>query len=253
MNTKYFSFQGKAYIAERDANGNAKPLRWLFDVSQLQIELTTETSEINESWSGNRLVAAEINRSVAASVSMTLNGANRDNIALALFGTKVDIASQSVTGEVLPTGLLAGDIVRLANEAISNVVITDSAGTPATLVEGTNYRIEDAFAGLIEILDPAAFVEPFNAAYDAAAAESVVLFGSKAEERWIVFSGINTVDNSLAKIDLYRVRLQPTQNLALINEEFGNFELQGGALFDAAKAIDPTLGGFGRWVTPVAV
>lgn len=254
MDTQYFSFQGKAYIAERDASGNPLALRWLFDVSALTVELATETSEKTESWSGNRLTAAQINRSISANVSMTLAGGNRDNLALALFGTKVADAGGSVTGETLPMALANGDVVRLAGEDVSTLVLTDSTpGTPLTLVAGTNYQLVDAFAGLVEIIDIGAFVQPFVAAYTAAATDAIVLFGDKAKERWIVFSGINTVDNTPAKLDLYKVRLQPTTSLALINEEFGEFELTGQALFDAGKSADPTLGGFGRWVAKAAV
>ncbi|PKL96790.1 MAG: hypothetical protein CVV18_00300 [Gammaproteobacteria bacterium HGW-Gammaproteobacteria-8] len=252
METQYFSFQGKAYIAERDASGNPLALRWLFDVSALSIELATETSEKTESWSGNRLTAAQINRSISANVSMTLDGGNRDNLALALFGTKVDVIGGTISGEVFPDMLVAGDVVRLKNENVSTVTITDSAPvTPVALVAGTDYNVIDAFAGLIEIINIGAFTQPFVAAYTAAAAESVVMFGQQAKDRWIVFSGINTVDNTPVKLDLYKVRLQPTQNLALINEEFGNFELAGQALFDSSKASDPALGGFGRLVTKV--
>lgn len=253
MSTKYFSFQGKAYIADRLPDGRAGPLRWLFNVPELSVALATETADKNESHSGQRLLEAQINRSVSAEVSMTLDGANRDNLALALFGSKVDVASGSVTGETFPSGLVADDIVRLDREAVSAVLLTDSATpTPANLVQGTHYEVADAFAGLVRILDPAAFVQPFVGAYSYAATESVVMFGEAAKERWIVFSGINTADNSPAKLDLYRAKLQPVQNLALINEEFGSFELTGQLLFDSAKAADPSLGGFGRWVTPAA-
>lgn len=250
MNTQYFSFQGKAYIAERLPNGRCGVLRWLFNVPSLNLALNTETTPKNESHSGQRLLESEINRAVSGEVSMTLDGCNRDNIALALYGSKVDIAAGTVTGEAFPSGLIAGDVIRLDHEAVSSVAIEDDSAQP--LVAGEHFEVASAFSGLVRLLEVTGLDQPLVAAYSHADVESVVMFGEMSKERWIVFDGINTADNTPAKLDLYRVKLRPTQNLALINEEYGNFELAGSCLFDGSKAMDPTLGGYGRWVTPKA-
>ena len=47
-------------------------------------------------------------------------------------------------------------------------------------------------------------------------------------------------------VDLYKVRLNPTDGMAFINAELGNAPIKGKVLADTTKTADGALGQFGR-------
>ncbi|WP_244539167.1 hypothetical protein [Pseudomonas aeruginosa] len=53
-------------------------------------------------------------------------------------------------------------------------------------------------------------------------------------------------------VTLYRCKFDPVSDLALINDEYGNFQLTGSVLYDTLNAADAKLGGFGRIVQKAA-
>ncbi|MBS0461744.1 MAG: hypothetical protein JSS41_04645 [Proteobacteria bacterium] len=240
-----FSFQGKIYIADRQPNGQPGPLRWAFNVPQLQIKLGTTVKEHKESFSGQRLEDARLITEVKAEVSMDLEDFDPQNLAMALYGSAASVAAASVTAEALPT-VAVGDIVKLAQVGVSTVVVTDSAGTPATLVAGTDYAIESAAGGLLKILNLGSYVQPFNVAYAHAGATNVAMFTTQATNKYLVGDLINTVDNSRVLVRLYQVRFDPLSQLDVIGNDFNKMTLAGSCLADLVNGADPTLGYFGR-------
>jgi hypothetical protein len=152
-----------------------------------------------------------------------------------------------VTNEAFPDDLVVGDFVRLAQQKVSSVVIQDAAGTPATLVADTDYRIESADHGMIEILNLGAYTQPFNADYSYGGGVNVAMFTQPSPVRWLRFQGLNTADSDKpVLVELYRVQFDPIADLGLINAEYGSLQLAGSALYDAGKSADATLGPFGR-------
>lgn len=249
---KDFSFQGKVYLGQRGSNGKPQALRWVDDASQLQIKLSTDTEERQESYSGNRLTSVRLTKSRKAEFSLTLNAFSKLNLALALSVTPVDVAAGNVTGEILPAGLLVGDVVALDHRDISALVLTDSAATPKTLVAGTDYVIESAAAGLVRILSlgSPAYTQPFKAAYSYADAVRLPMFTATQNERYLLLDGVNVVDGSRVRVRLYRCAFDPVQQLDLITDSLSSLALSGAVLFDATNAADAALGGFGRIEMP---
>lgn len=248
---KDFSFQGKVRLGERVAGGKPGKLRWVGDAPVCTVELSTTSENRTESYSGNRLTSATLQTAKEANLSLTLNWADGDNLALGMYGAVTNVAAGSVTGELLPTGLVAGDEVVLANGGVSALVITDSAVTPAT-VPPANYSLESADGGVVKFLNVGAFVQPFKAAYSRRASVDVTMFTESPPERYLYLDGINTVDGARVLVDLYRVKFNPATSIPLINEGFGQLELTGVVLFDSEAAADTALGGFGRIRQPAA-
>lgn len=244
--SKLFSLQGRIYAAVRQSNGKPGPLTWLGNAPTCQVKLTTENSDKTESFSGNRLQYGRLQKAKKAEVSLVLDEFLTTNLLLGLYGTKVTAASGTVTNESLPTGLVAGDSVRLDKPFVSSVVLTDSAGVPATLTAGTHYRVKSDAAGLIEILDVAAFTQPFKAAYSNASSETVTMFTSAPPERFLLLDGINTETNEPVLMELPRVLFDPVGQIDLITEDYGNLPLNGAVLFDELNSADANMGGFGR-------
>ncbi|HEJ2039564.1 TPA: hypothetical protein SLV86_001318 [Pseudomonas aeruginosa] len=251
---KDFSFNGKVFLGNRLSNGKPGKLRWVDDASTLGIQLTTDKEERQESWSGQRLTSVTIPKAKKARFTLVLNAATAANLALALQTEAQAVTTGSVTGEALPPGLVAGDVVMLDHPRISALTLTDAAKpTPAALVLGTHYRIESAPGGLIEILNPATLVQPFSAAYTHAAYVNLAMFKLNNVERYGVLDGINTVDDERVRVTVYRMKFDPVSDLSLITDSLGNLNLAGDILFDATNFQNANLGGFARVQLPEEV
>ena len=248
---KDFSFQGKVHLGARLPSGKPGRMRWVDDASTLNIQLTTDKEERQESWSGQRLTSVSIPKAKKASFTLVLNAANSQNLALAVQSEANTIATGSVTGELLPEGLVAGDFIALDHPRISALAITDSTPvTPLPVVLDTNYRIDSPMGGMIEILDPGALVQPFKAAYTHAAYVNLAMFKLAQIERYGILDGINTVDDERVRVMIYRMQFDPVSDLGLITDSLGNLNLSGSILFDATNFRDANLGGFARVQLP---
>lgn len=249
---KDFSLQGIAYLGDRQTNGKPGALRDVGDASVLQAQFTADVSTRNESRSGNRLPSARLAKAKGCTVTLTLNEANADNLALGLYGTPATVASGSATDEESATGLAVGDLIALDHGNISALTATDSAGSPVTLDADTDYEIVSAAGGIVKILNIGAYVQPFKWSYSYAAGINLAMFTQQAPERYLVFDGKNTVegDSSVVRAEFYRVVFDPLSALDLISADFGTVELKGSVLYDDVNAADSNLGGFGRLGLP---
>jgi hypothetical protein len=247
-----FSFQGKLYLGSRLPGGRPGALRWVGDAPKCDLTLKTETETRKESYSGNRLTSAVLQKGKEAELTVAINWADIDNLLLGLYASKATFAGGTVSGEILPAGLSANDVVALDHGTISQLVLTDSNATPTPLVANAHYRIESLRAGLLKLLDFAGLTLPLRAAYRYGARTSVAMLTTSAPERYLLLDGINTIDSTPVQVRLYRVQFNPVSNLGLIHESFGQFELTASVLFDAEAAADAVLGGFGRLDLPEA-
>lgn len=242
-----FSFQGKVWLAERDANGQPINPIWVGNAPSLQLQLETETLAKTDSYSGNRLQIGQLNTSKTATINVTFDEWTASNLALAFYGAKTTVATSTVTAEALPTTLAAGEVVRLDHPFVSAVTVDDGGGE---LVAGTDYVIESANSGLLKFLLPP--TDPVTVDYSYAASESLSVFTTQAPERWLLLDGVNTANNnSPVLLDLFKVQFAPVSDLDLITDEYGSISLTGTVLFDTLNS-GAGLGGFGRIQMPGA-
>ncbi|MCP4469007.1 MAG: hypothetical protein GY942_26855 [Aestuariibacter sp.] len=241
-----FSFQGKVYAGERLSSGKLSKPIWMGNVPTMTLQMSTESTNKTESFSGNRLQYGRLQRGKTATLNLTFDEFLPQNVALALWATELSVTTGTASAEVFETGLAVGDHVKLDNPFVSSVVVTDAAGSPATLVEDTDYEIVSANSGLIKILDLGAYTQPFEAAYSFGARDSFTMFTNAPPERYILLDGINTETNEPVVVTLYRCKFDPVSDLGLINDEYGQFQLAGSVLYDTVNAADANLGGFGR-------
>ena len=243
-----FSFQGKIHLAERSAQGKPLKVTWLGNAPACTLQLATETTPKTESFSGNRLQYGLLQRGKTATLNLTLDEWTLYNLALALYAADVAIATGTVTGEALPSPLAAGDIIRLNKPFVSDVELTAAPST--ALVEGTDFSVESASAGLIELLTPQ--TPAVTAAYENADARALTMFTTTPPDRWLILDGINTDNQEKVVVELFRCKFNPVGDFGLIHEECGNLPLTGTVLYDPLNASDPTLGGYGRIVQAAA-
>jgi hypothetical protein len=247
----YFSGQGTVYVGDRDTSGNVATFRDVGNVPALKLSLTTDVLEHKESRTGQRLTDLSLIKDRKANVTMTLENFSKANLMMLLYGTASTVSSGSASAETLPTGLASGDLVSLAHGFVSSVVITDSNSSPATLVAGTNYKV-DLNSGMVTFLTVTSFTQPFKAAYSFASQDVVPFFRASTKERFLKFVGLNTTNSNIPCIvELYRIRFDPVGNIDLINDDLAQFEVTGAVLYDQTRDSDSLLGGFGRIVQQV--
>jgi hypothetical protein len=240
-----FSLQGYLRIGVRNADGTIGALRWAGNVPEATLELDSSATDKTESYSGKRLQVGRLTTGINAKLNYTLDEWSSANLALAFQASVANVTASTVTGEVLPTGLVAGDLVRLDHPFASNLVITDSAGVVAT-VDAADYALEGHGQNIVRIIDPTSYTQPFKAAYSYAAAKNVVLFSQPGQEVFVQFDGTDTETGTPIVVDLWRVRHDPVKSMGLIHKEYGSLQMTAAVMFDRTRADDPSLGGFGR-------
>lgn len=239
-----FSGQGIVYAADRLSTGKPDKLQDLGNVTSFKANLKNEVMKTKESRSGFRLPSNRISKGFECEISLTTEDLNVDNLCLGLYGSMVTKAAGSVTGEVLPSGLIALDRVQLANPKVTSVVVHDSAGTPALVALTTNYTV-DPDPGHLVIVDPGAFTQPFKADYSYAASKKVGAFTVPPSEKMLILEGINTADEyRRVRITVFRVKLDPFSDLDFINDEIAKLPMKGDALADPLRLTTDPLGQF---------
>lgn len=248
---KDFSFQGRIELGTRQAGGKPTNLIWVGDQSSCEVRFNTENADRTETFSGQRLQSARMRQSTTVELNLVLRYATPHNLQLGLYATPQNISAASVASEELPEGLIAGSRIVLDKPAnVTDLVLTDSNGSPVTLEEGEDYRLESAHSGIIQIIDVSSLTQPLKAAYKHDAFTVLPFFTAQPPERYLYLNGVNTVTGERVRMHLYRVQFNPFDTLALINPEFGELPLSGSAMFDIETAEDPMFGPFGRIELP---
>ena len=243
----YFSGQGKLKIAPIVAGIIAGGYRWVGNVPDFKPAFANTKLDHKESYTGQRLTDKTITTELKSTFSATLEDWSPANMALATRGKVEKTTSGAVTGETSPAALAVGESWLLKNSNITSLVITDSAATPAT-VDPSKYTADLAY-GTVELNDVTGLTLPLKAAYTKGVVEVVPFFTQGVQEVALLFEGINTADsNKKVRAELYRVALDPTKELGLITENFGQFVIEGTTLIDETKGEDPLFGKFGRMV-----
>ncbi|MEW8420123.1 MAG: hypothetical protein AB2669_08370 [Candidatus Thiodiazotropha endolucinida] len=244
----YFSGQGRVYIGARDTVGNPQSLSYVGNVPELKVSLSVETLEHQESTSGQRLTDLQLIKTKKGEFACTLEELVPVNLELALYGTTTQVTAGTVTGEVLPNPISLGDLNLLAQQNVSSVVVRDSSSTPLTLPPA-QYSVNEKHGSLMinDASSGGPYTEPFVVDYAYGAAQRTAMFTQPLPERWVRFEGLNTADaNREVVIDLYRVAINPANELSVITDELLKFELSGQVLADTLKPAAGDLGQFGR-------
>jgi hypothetical protein len=252
MAEKYYFGQGKVFTRRYGSNG---PWRWWGDVDTLNLGTQTEKVEHKESYSSTKSLVRSI--PVGKSMTMTANvfQLDTDGLADTIYGEVSTIAGGSVTGEPLPDALVAGDIIKLDYPGVSSLIITDSAGTPATLTKDTHYT-EDGRFGEVTLLDVTGFTQPFAAAYTHAGGKQVNFLTQAQPIVEFRYEGVNMAeDNAPVICEIYKMATDPLQELALITNgnTLASSNISCACLLDSTKPATGPLGQIGRLIEVNAI
>lgn len=242
-----FSGQGKVLIGARQSNGQPGILRWLGNASVFRIAMSEDSVERKESYTGNRNPSRRMTRGRSAEITITFDEFSKESMAYALLGVNTAVAAAgAVTGYTFPTGAVVGDSLVLPAKNVSAVALKDSTGSPKTLTLNVNYSL-DAFAGSYTLLDLTTggpFTQPFKGDYTPGAYNQIGAFKALGAELYVRMEGVNTDDNSRVVCDVFRVRLTPSKQFDIINDDFNDFELGGSVLTDSTRLSSSADGQF---------
>jgi hypothetical protein len=247
MQEKYYYGQGKVFSRPY---GSGSAWRWWGDVSKLSYGGQSEKVKHKESFSGSKSTTRNFTIGKEMTVNATLHQLDGNALAENLWGLASDIASGSVTGEVLPNPLVAGDIIKLDYPGVSSLVLTDSAGTPATYGAG-NYSHDGRFGSIEIITPPSGLTYPIKAAYSHAAGKRVNFLSQPQPILEFKYEGLNLAEGNAPVIfHFYKMATETLKELALITDgnDVAGVEISAEVLLDSSKPYDGVLGQFGQFI-----
>lgn len=246
----YLLGRGEVYFAELDANDNPVNFRHLGNAPGISLTREIESIEYTSSQSGAATVDKEVVTSQSATITITLDEVEFNNLALFTAG---EIVSQSnsaavagVTGSnnlALPAANAQGrwyDLYQTATGAPTNNPHTDriydiGVVTITGAVEGVDFTVDRKMGRLFVIQGGAVLTDgtthSVDIAANAGAAPTVeVLRGQTGITLVgaIKFISINPANGDKeTEYQFHKVTLKPTGDLALIGDEFAQFQLEG--------------------------
>jgi hypothetical protein len=250
----YYYGAGQAWLGPRSTSTG---LPTSFDVSlpeidSLEVSLATEAIMHTSKRTSIQFEDLHIPYKFTGTVKMVCAQHSADLLAVYLYGTKTTIAGGAFSAVAFPTIVLNTNPIQPIGGQRTNVtalVISDSAGSPATLVLGTDYEA-DADAGVVKFLSLGAYTQPFKAAGTETAGQGVGIFQNRVVEKYLRFKGIDVAASDAIKtIDLYKVQIAPAATWTLLNDgsDVNKYEITGNLLKDTLLASSATFGQFGRY------
>ena len=243
MAQKYFRGQGRLFV--RAATGSNDSLRWVGNVSDLMINTTQNKQDHQESYTGERRTDLRMVTTTQVTFSATLENTIKENWQLAFKGSAASQAGATITNES-HTAPAVGGFFALSKKYISAMtsITSDPAGT--TYTAGTDY-ITALPSNIIEIPSGSTMAgDAILCNYTCGTADVVGAFNATSADQYFYFDGLNTVDsNKPVVIEIFKVDLDPAQQISLISDNLTQFQMQGTVLYDVTNdQVGADFGGF---------
>jgi len=259
---KHLFGHGQTWLFNRTTGGEAATggadAISLPEVDSLEISFATEKVSRMSKRDALSTKSISIVKAVSGTFKLVCSQHVAELLALYLFGTKSAIAGGSISGVAFPSGIVQNDIVPFPGERANLSTFTsiiDSAGSPATLVNGTDYEVDEK-AGIVKFLSSlAGLTQPFKLNGTEAASTGVGLMQSRVQEKVLIHKVINIADSDKVEVvRLYRIQVDPAASWQLLGDgnEPQKYEIGGEILKDTTKSSSATFGQFGKWRQPNA-
>ncbi|WP_335969820.1 hypothetical protein [Acinetobacter bereziniae] len=240
MANKYISLQGKFFLSEI-FNGVAGSMRYIGNVPEFELEITTDQVEHQESTSGQRTTDFVLTKTTGVNFKGQLEEIDDENLQYILSGMKSEIASTTVTDQSLGV-IKVGQEVKLDGYNLSLV----SFKTGSTIIATDKYKLDPVFG---TVIFNEAIVDPVTASFTTGVVSHTTIASNFNKEYELFFKGLNVATGERVAVRLWRTKKSPETTFPLIHEELGQYEISGQALSDTEKGLDPTLGLYGHVVT----
>lgn len=245
----FFQGRGTVYLA-KVVDGVPGPFNKEICTDSIAVSLqTTPFSHINKC---GPVDVEDFRGTKDQSGTLNLTFANAEDFlfALGVLGTVTAAGgSDTVSGEELPTDILAGDVYFLGQPTLTRHRAITTLVLSGGLVLNTDYTL-DAATGKVKFLTDQSGSPAITASYGYTDPQSVSMFTSATDEYALMYEFINKANsNNPGSLELYRVRFDPISNLDMQSDELQIFDIKGSVLADLTKsATDTEFGQFGRRV-----
>jgi len=256
---KHYFGHGQSWLFPRTTGGaidvTVATALSLPEVDSLEVTFENEKVEHVSKRDAMASVNLSVVKMVKGSFKLVCSQHVADLIALYIFGTKSTISGGSISAVAFDSGIVQNAIVPFPGDRTNLSTFTsivDSAGSPATLTQGTDYLVDEA-AGVVKFLIVAGYTQPFKLNGTEAASTGVGFIQSRVQEKWLRHKAINIANSDAVEVvDLYRVQVDPASTWTLLNDgnEPNKYEITGQLLKDTTKSSSATFGQYGRWRQP---
>lgn len=250
-----FSGVGRVTTYTRTVNGLPGIGTFWGNCPKLAINHTPNVVERNESMTTARGPLRRMTQTTSATMEIVCDEFNKANFARSTLGRIEEVdADPTVTYTFPVTGVKAGDVLKLPDRNVSDVVIKDSTGTPK-VVPADNYEV-DEFDGSItfhDVTTGGAYVQPFKAEYARGTVTVISGLSVPDPELWVGMSGTNVDTGEPGVLDVYRVRFAIADVIEFINNDYQDYTMKGTVLSDLTKQSSDLGGKYYRFTLPTLV
>lgn len=142
----------------------------------------------------------------------------------------------------LETGVVVGRAYPLKPNITGTPVVTDDV---AAVVPDSKYSIDEKY-GLISFSDIAGYTQPFTVTADWDSHEAFALHSKTQTLCKARFHGVNKVTEREVMAEFYRLALDITEELKLVQKPFSSMGIRMHGIPDASEPLDAALGQYGR-------
>ncbi len=243
---EYYSGQGRVSFAERNQLGRPDAgFTFLGDCSKLETKATVERKEHSEHQTGKGGVDNVFETAQKVELQATFDEIVEAALNLYIYGNTEKIAAATVTAE--PAKLYLGKEVPTQYIPDTFASLTDVGGT-TTYVLGTDYLIGET--GMIAVPTTGSAItdgQDVELNYLSKDERISTAFTANNRNLYLRFDGLNRAsDNKEVIIEIYKARFNPSEMLAMINDDHATYDLNGMALFDKCHADNSLYGGYMR-------
>lgn len=230
--SRYFSGQGKVYIAKRDGSGVPQGFVFLGDCSLLGINLGRAGER---SATGGSETPGSLSMGGSSPViDMVLDDFAKENLAAAMYGQANAISGATVAAEALIARL--GYTVPLVNINITSwTSLTHDSGSPV-YTKNVDYSVNMETGSILFPASGSAIVDAqaLRANYVFGNHEKVSAFTMASAFYWLRLEGWNTAmsPKQAVVLDVYKVKLMPTDGYPVISDGFAQMRLMAQAHYD---------------------
>lgn len=223
-------FKGTPYLSPYGMNA----LESLGNTSKLSYSVDLDEKELPDYENPGGGVDTKLVRVKEAKVSLALRKVPVKNLSMALGGEATAFAGGAVPDEehaAPDLGMLV--VFDFPQDMAKPLVVTpDGGGQP--LVEGSDYR--RVRAGIIPLVGGAIEKgDVLNFSYAKLAGHSIEGLVNLNKDYYLLFDGINEVDDSPFLGMFYKVKFGPAKNVEFIGEDFVSLDLEGTVQKDDMK------------------
>ncbi|MBE9400946.1 hypothetical protein IQR32_06200 [Acinetobacter albensis] len=231
------SLQGELFLAKM-INGQPSAFLPIGNTPELQIQITSETTDHYESKTGLRAKDAVLRKQTGVTISGTLEEVTKENLAMVLSGKTLEIPEATVPESTIGA-VKAGEMIDLGLRNLSDVAFKGPADTAIT----ADKYILDAVFGTVVFNEAITDVKWSG---KSGAITRTTIATNLGEEYRFFFKGVDTYQGDKVAVTLWRVELSPETEFDLIHEDFASYEIEGECLADISKAMDSELSIFGH-------